>query len=117
MVRFERRIDEAITLWRTSIQNPTPELLESIIAEDNFVKRVVGQIEKAMEIFRSKNVEPSKKRKRDDGNYSDDSWGSDMCREIAAVDREYEAGGRIARPSQRPRTRSTYDDRSEHTSQ
>ena len=29
-----------------------------------------------------------------------------MHREIAAVDREYEEGGRIARPSQRPRTRS-----------
>ena len=29
-----------------------------------------------------------------------------MSREIAAVDREYEEGGRIARPSQRPRTRS-----------
>ncbi|HEY5235585.1 MAG TPA: hypothetical protein VIJ14_05365, partial [Rhabdochlamydiaceae bacterium] len=64
------------------------------------------QIESAMEVFRSKE-DRGKKRKRVDGNESDDSWVSGHHREIAAVDREYDTGGRIARPSQRPRTRST----------
>ena len=64
------------------------------------------RIEKAMEIFATKKVDPCGKRKRVDGIDSDDSWGSEMHREIAAVDREYEEGGRIARQSQRPRTRS-----------
>ena len=59
-----------------------------------------------MEIFAPKKVEPCGKQKRVDGNDSDDSWGLEMHREIAAVDREYEEGGRIARPSQRPPTRS-----------
>lgn len=51
-------------------------------------------------------MDPVRKRKRDDGNDSNDSWESGNNREIAAVDRDYEKGGRIARASQRPRTRS-----------
>ena len=54
----------------------------------------------------TKKVDPTGKRKRDDGNDSDDNWQSEMHREIAAIDREYEEGGRIARPSQRPLTQS-----------
>ena len=51
-------------------------------------------------------MDPSGKCKRDDGNESDDSWEPERGREIAAVDREYKEGGRIARPSQRPLTQS-----------
>lgn len=102
---YVKHIDDAITHWRTSLQNPTPELLVSITAEESLVKKVVAQIESAMEVFRCKE-DPGKKRKRVDGNESDDSWMSGHRREIAAVDREYVEGGRIARPSQRPRTRS-----------
>jgi hypothetical protein len=104
--KFESRIKNIITHWTTMIKDPKPELLVSITAEDSFVKDVVGRIEEAMKIFRSKNANPPKKRKRDDGNESDDSWMSGNNREIAAVDQEYDEGGRIARPSQRPRTRS-----------
>ena len=73
---------------------------------DEFVKKVVGRVEKAMEILAAKRVDLGGKRKRDDGSDSDDSWESEMRTEIAAIDREYEGGGRIARPSQRPQTRS-----------
>ena len=104
---YVKHIDDAISHWRTSLENPTPELLMSITAEESFVNDVVAQIESAMDVFRSKKVDPGKKRKRGDGNESDDSWRSGHNREIAAVDREYEEGGRIAHASQRPRTRST----------
>ena len=59
-----------------------------------------------MKILAAKKVDLNGMRKRDDGNDNDSSWGSKMRMEIAAVDREYEEGGRISRLSQRPRTRS-----------
>ena len=70
------------------------------------VTKVVDRVEKAMKILAAKKVDLNGKRKRDDGNDSDSSWGLEMRTKIAAVDREYEEEGRISRPSQRPRTRS-----------
>lgn len=103
--KFDRRISDVISHWRISIQDHA----ESFIVMDDFdsiVNDVVVGVDKAMEILRSKQVEPSRKRKKPDGEDSECSWESEMRGEIAAVDREYEEGGRIARPSQRPRTRS-----------
>ena len=71
---------------------------------DAVVKKVVDEVEKAMKILAAKKVDLNGKRKRDDGNDSDSSLGSEMRSLMAVVDREYEEGGRISRPSQRPRT-------------
>ena len=95
-----------IVYWRNVLQKPQVELLVSFQENDTFVNKMVERVEKAMEIFATKKVDPGGKRKRDDGNDSDDSWEPEMRREFAAVDREYEEGGRIARSSQRPQTRS-----------
>jgi hypothetical protein len=103
---FDRRIGDVIGYWRNVLEKPEGELLVSFEDNDAFVKKVVERIEKAMAIFAEKKVDPGGKRKRDDGNDSNDSWGLELHSEIAAVDREYEEGGRIARASQRPRTRS-----------
>ena len=103
---FDRRIGDVIQYWRNMLEKPQEKLLISLEENDAFVNKVVERIEKAMEVFAAKKVDPSGKRKRDDGNDSDDSWQSEMHREIVAIDREYEEGGRIARPSQRPLTRS-----------
>ena len=103
---FDRRIGEVIEYWRNKLQKPHEELLISFQENDEFVKKVVGRVEKAMEILAAKRVDLGGKRKRDDGSDSDDSWESEMRTEIAAIDREYEGGGRIARRSQRPQTRS-----------
>ena len=110
---FDRRIGDVIVYWRNVLQKPEGELLVSFPENDAFVNKVVERIEKAMEIFAAKKLDLGGKRKRDDGNDSDNSWGSEMHREIAAIDREYEEGGRIARPSQRPRTHSIT--RTDHT--
>ena len=104
--KFDKRIGDVIASWRKNIQDPKEESLLLIDDHDGIMKNVVAGIKKAMEILRSKQVDPTKKRKREDGEDSEGSWMSGMYREIAAVDREYEEGGRIARPSQRPRTRS-----------
>jgi RING-H2 zinc finger domain len=103
---FDKRIGDVIQYWRNMLGKPQGKLLMSFEENDAFVNKVVERIEKAMEIFGAKKVDRTGKRKRDDGSDSDDSWESEMHREIAAVDREYEEGGRIARPSQRPHTRS-----------
>ena len=104
---FDRRIGDVIVYWRNVLLKPQEELLVSFLENDAFVKKVVERIEKALEIFAAKKVDPGGKRKRDDGNDSDDSWGLEMHRKTATIDREYEDGGRIVRPSQRLRTRST----------
>lgn len=49
--KYEKRIVDATSRWRSSLENPNPELLVSITAENSFVKDVVRQIERAMEIF------------------------------------------------------------------
>jgi len=104
---FDRRIHDVIEYWRAKLHKPHGELLISFKENDEFVNRVVGQVEKAMEILAAKMVDSRGKRKRDDDDDSDGNWELEMRREIAAVDREYEEGGRIARPSQRPNTRSS----------
>ena len=90
---FDRRIGDVIVYWRNVLQKPQVELLVSFQENDTFVNKMVERVEKAMEIFATKNVDPGGKRKRDDGNDSDDSWEPEMRREFAAVDREYEEGG------------------------
>lgn len=47
---------------------------------------MVAQIEKALKIFYSKQVEPTRKQKKDEGNESNNSWRSGMCWEIATMD-------------------------------
>ena len=84
--------------------NPETKLLLCFEENDAVVTKVVDGVKKAMKILAVKKVDLNGKQKRDDGNDSDSSWGSKMRTEIAAVDREYEEGGRISRPSQRPRT-------------
>ena len=86
--------------------NPEAKLLLCFEENDAVVTKVVDGVEKAMKILAAKKVDLNGKRKRDDGNDSDSSWGSKMRTEIAVVDREYKKGGRISRPSQRPRMRS-----------
>ena len=81
--------------------NPEEKLLLCFEENDAVVKKVVDGVEKAMKILAAKKVDLNEKRKRDDGNDSDSSLGSEMRSLMAAVDREYEEGGRISRPSQR----------------
>jgi len=97
---FDKKIAIVIAYWRNALEEPGVELLVSLKENDELVKKVVEQIEKAMTIFATKKVNAgSLKRKRDDGYDTDDSWGASMERQISAVHREYEEGGRIARPS------------------
>jgi hypothetical protein len=103
---FDKRIGDVIEHWRNTLRNPQKVLLISFEENDKFVNTVVGRVDKAMEILAAKRVDPAGKRKREDATDSDDSWESEMRREIAATDREYVEGGRIARPSQRAHTRS-----------
>ena len=84
--------------------NPKAKLLLCFEENDAVVKNVVDGVENAMKILAAKKVDLNGKRKRDDGSDSDNSWGSEMRTLMAAVDQEYEEGGRISRPSQRPRT-------------
>ena len=84
--------------------NPEANLLLCFEENDAIVTKVVDEVEKAMKILAAKKVDLNGKRKRDDGNDNDSSWGLEMHTKIAAVDREYKEGGRISRPSQRPRT-------------
>ena len=86
--------------------HPEAQLLLCFEEYDAVVKKVVDRVEKAMKILAAKKMDLNGKRKRNDGNDSDSSLGSEMRSLMAAVDREYEEGGRISRPSQRPRTRS-----------
>ena len=86
--------------------NPEEQLLLCFEENDVVVTKVVDGVEKAMKILAAKKVDLNGMRKRDDGNDSDSSLGSEMRTLMAAVDREYEEGGCISRPSQRPRMRS-----------
>ena len=101
---FDRRIGHVIGDWRNVLLNPEAKLLLCFEENNAVVKKVVDGVENAMKILAAKKVDLNEKQKRDDGNDSDSSWGSEMRTLIAAVDREYEEGGRISRPSQRPRT-------------
>ena len=103
---FDRRIGHIIGDWRNVLLNPEAKLLLCFEENDAVVKKVVDGVENAMKILAAKKVDLNGKRKRDDGNDSDSSWGSEMCTLMAAVDREYKEGGRISRLSQRPRMRS-----------
>ena len=103
---FDWRIGHVIGYWRNVLLNPEAKLLLCFEENDAVVTKVVDGVEKAMKILAAKKVDLNGKRKRDDGNDSDSSWGLEMRTKIAAVDQEYEEGGRISRPSQRPRTRS-----------
>lgn len=103
---FDRRIGDVIENWRSMLWKPEEVLLLSFEENDKFINKVVGRVEKAMEILASKRVDRGGKRKREDASDSDNSWESEMQREIAATDQEYAEGGRIARPSQRAQTRS-----------
>ena len=103
---FDRRIGHVIGYWRNVLLNLEAKLLLCFEENDAVVTKVVDGVEKAMKILTVKKVNLNGKRKRDDGNDSDSSWGSEMRTKIVAVDREYEEGGQISRPSQRPQTRS-----------
>ena len=103
---FDRRIGHVIEDWRNVLFNPEAQLLLCFEENDAVVKKVVDGVEKAMKILAAKKVDLNGKRKRDDGNDSDSSLGSEMRSLMVAVDREYEEGGCISRPSKRPRTRS-----------
>ena len=100
---FDRRIGHVIGDWRNVLLNPETKLLLCFEENDAVVMKVVDGVEKAMKILAAKKVDLNGKRKRDDGNDSDSSLESEMRTEIAAIDREYEEGRRISRPSQRPR--------------
>ena len=103
---FDQRIGHVIGDWRNVLLNPEAKLLLCFEENDAVVKKVVDGVENVMKILAAKKVDLNGKRKRDDGHDSDSSWGSEMRTLMAAVDREYEEGGCISRPSQRPRTRS-----------
>ena len=102
---FDWRIGHVIGYWRNVLLNLEAKLL-LCFEENDAVVKVVDGVENAMKILVAKKVDLNRKRKRDDGNDSDSSWGSEMRTEIAALDPEYEEWGRISKPSQRPRTRS-----------
>ena len=103
---FDRRIGHIIEDWRNVLFHSEAQLLLCFEENDAVVKKVVDRVEKAMKILAAKKVDLNGKRKRDDDNDSDSSLGSEMRSLMAAVDREYEEGGRISRPSQRPRMHS-----------
>ena len=98
---FDRRIGHIIGDWRNVLLNLEAKLLLCFEENDAVVTKVVDGVEKAMKILAAKKVDLNGKRKRDDGNDSDSSWGSQMRTEITAVDQEYKEGGQISRPSQR----------------
>ena len=104
MGAFDRRIGHIIGDWRNVLLNPEAKLLLCFEENDAIVKKVVDGVENAMKILAAKKVDLNGKRKRDDGNDNNNSWGSEMLTFMAAVDREYEEGGRISKPSQRPQT-------------
>ena len=103
---FDRRIGDVIENWRSMLWKPEEVLMLSFEENDKFIKKLVGRVEKAMEVLAAKRVDRGGKRKREDASDSDNSWESQMQRQIAATDQEYVEGGRIARPSQRAQTRS-----------
>ena len=86
MNTFDRRIGHIIGYWRNVLLNPEAKLLLCFEENDAVVTKVVDRVEKAMKILAAKKVDLNGKRKRDDGNDSDSSWGSEMRTEIVAVD-------------------------------
>ena len=89
---FDQRIGHVIGDWRNVLLNPETKLLLCFEENDAVVKKVVDGVEKAMKILAAKKVDLNGKRKRDDGNNSDSSWGSEMRTLMAAIDREYKEG-------------------------
>ena len=92
---FDKRIGDVIEHWRSMLRTPPNDLLISFEENDMFINKVVGRVEKAMEILAAKRVDPGGKHKKEDANGSDDTWESEMRREIATTDREYAEGEKL----------------------